>query len=124
MLMTAMLWLMACPGLGTGSGGGGVEDPTWVDDVEPLLVEHCATCHTSPAVGGAPSTFRLDRYVDEGDVAGAFSMADRIVARAVDFDPSQMPPGSAPALEASDQQTLVRWVETGAPELAAEEPQE
>jgi mono/diheme cytochrome c family protein len=75
-------------------------------DVEPILEEHCTSCHGSPLAGGAP--FALDTF------ALASDKADRIVARAVDGDPSPMPPGNL-ALSDAEAEILVEWAEAGAP---------
>jgi hypothetical protein len=76
---------------------GGCEDaapaqPTWAD-VAPVLAAQCVRCHGAPAIGGAPTTFRLDRYDDtvsaDGIVLGAASMAEWIATRTSD---GSMPP--------------------------------
>lgn len=84
-------------------GGGG--DPSYAD-VAPILDAHCTSCHGTPTSGGAP--FALDSY------DAAASKAGRIVARAVDGDPSPMPPGAL-ALSDADAARLVAWEEAGAP---------
>jgi mono/diheme cytochrome c family protein len=75
-------------------------------DVEPILEEHCTGCHGTPLAGGAP--FALDTF------ALASDKADRIVARAVDGDPSPMPPGNLSVSDA-EAEILVEWAEAGAP---------
>jgi mono/diheme cytochrome c family protein len=75
-------------------------------DVEPILEEHCTGCHGTPLAGGAP--FALDTF------ALASDKADRIVARAVDGDPSPMPPGNLTVSDA-EAEILVEWAEAGAP---------
>lgn len=58
-------------------------EPTWVDDVRPILAANCIRCHSPPYIGGVPQFFRLDSYDDDsfidpayGDpVAGAASMS-------------------------------------------------
>lgn len=115
-------------GTSTGSGDGGEPPlkpvdpnnstgPFYCTDVKPLLDLHCASCHTSPSAGGAPSSFRLDYYApeDASGLPGAYAKALRIVAR-VTAPSGQMPP-SGP-LSAADQATLAAWVEAGAPECA------
>ncbi len=91
-------------------------EPTWVDDVAPILAAHCARCHGAPAIGGAPATFRLDRYDDSnghpgGDplasgrrVLGAAAMAEWIAERAAD---GSMPPRFP--LAQHDRDVLTNW---------------
>ena len=74
-------------------------------DVAPVLDQHCNGCHGDPP-SGAPLT--LVGY----DAAAA--QADRMVARAVDGDPSAMPPGGL-SLSNAEMQVLVDWAAAGAP---------
>ncbi len=87
-LTTAAVALAASACLSTPS------DPTWVDDVRPILLANCVRCHSVPATGGAPDTFRLDVFedvvADDGQLIwGAGAMAEFIVVRS---DALQMPP--------------------------------
>jgi hypothetical protein len=87
-LTTTLLALGAAGCLSTPS------DPTWVDDVRPILAANCVRCHNAPATGGAPDSFRLDVYedvtTDAGRVVrGAASMAEFIFVRT---DAQTMPP--------------------------------
>lgn len=101
-------------------GGAPKSVPTWNDDIQQLLATNCAICHTDPPQNGAPSTFRLDRYdrAEAGDRDGAFDKRTRILARAVNNDPSAMPPSFAPVtspLVAGNKALLQRWIDAGAP---------
>ena len=40
-------------------------EPTWLDDVRPILAANCIRCHSPPYIGGAPVSFRLDIYGDD-----------------------------------------------------------
>lgn len=40
-------------------------EPTWVDDVRPILAANCIRCHSPPYIGGAPQYFRLDKFDDD-----------------------------------------------------------
>jgi hypothetical protein len=40
-------------------------EPTWVDDVRPIMAANCIRCHSPPYIYGAPANFRLDRYGDD-----------------------------------------------------------
>ncbi|MBK7538457.1 MAG: hypothetical protein IPI49_24445 [Myxococcales bacterium] len=66
--------------------------PGWAE-VAPILAAGCVRCHGAPAIGGAPPTFRLDRYDDTdapgGKILGAAAMAEWIAERAAD---GSMPP--------------------------------
>ncbi len=49
-------------------------EPTWVDDVRPILAANCIRCHSPPYLGGTPVTFRLDKY--DQDVAPDLALDD------------------------------------------------
>jgi hypothetical protein len=72
------------------------DQPTWAEDVAPILAANCVRCHTVPAIGGAPDSFRLDSYAsragDDGRVVrGAGLMAPYIYHR-VTHATNPMPP--------------------------------
>ena len=119
-VLALALALTGCPGFGDKTleelVGMPQQTPTWDDDIQQLLSNRCAVCHTSPPVGGAPDSFRLDKYATDeldGMLPGALDMRDRIVARAVDKNPGPMPPSD----DLSDQERLLidLWVMAGAP---------
>ena len=63
------------------------KSPTFIDDIRPLVQANCIRCHTHPAQGGAPDSFRLDVYdntelVDGQLIRGAKTMAEYMAARA------------------------------------------
>lgn len=69
-------------------------NPSWTMDVRPILAANCVRCHGYPATGGAPTSFRLDRYetttTDDGQVIlGAGAVAPFIETRVLD---GSMPP--------------------------------
>ncbi len=115
------LALTGCPGFGDQTLEDLVEPtdvaPTWNNQVQQLLADNCAGCHTDPPVGGAPSGFRLDKYttadMDDGGLEGALEKKDRIFARAVNNEPFAMPPGMPLSLELKA--VLGEWVMAGAP---------
>lgn len=40
------------------------DQPSFQEDVMPILAANCVRCHGYPAIGGAPDAFRLDTYDD------------------------------------------------------------
>jgi len=97
----------------TGCSDSAPSEPTWHDDVAPILAANCVRCHGAPATGGAPTSFRLDRWEDSFDergrtIFGAGTMAEYIVART---ETGEMPPRE---LELNTRQidTLRNWFES------------
>ncbi len=113
-LLVAVPFALACPGLGDESAGDVPDRPTWDEHIQPIMDDHCVLCHGENPVGGAPSGFRLDQYADEGSVDGGFTMGERIEARASDGSPSFMPPGET--LDPTSRETISKWVDIGKPE--------
>lgn len=100
-------------------------NPTWAEDVAPILAANCVRCHTVPAIGGAPDGFRLDTFedwqADDGTmVRGAGTMAsDGLISDYVrtriapdNDDVPQMPPEEGFA-SLSDRQVdvLLAWMD-------------
>lgn len=103
------------------------EAPTYAQDVAPILAANCVRCHTVPASGGAPSTFRLDSYEDRVDdqgrvIRGAATMAGYMSIR-VDDEDAPMPPRSDMYTHQVD--ILKQWVRNrdgeGRPQRGAQE---
>ena len=46
------------------------DEPSFQQDVLPILAANCVRCHGYPALGGAPETFRLDVFADFAVVPG------------------------------------------------------
>jgi hypothetical protein len=82
------------------------DEPSFQRHVAPILNANCIRCHGVPALGGAPSSFRLDTY------AGAQLMADEMVAR-VSGTGAPMPPRFP--LDDYQIDTLSNWAAAGAP---------
>ncbi len=110
----------------------GVAEPTYVDDVAPIVEAHCTRCH-SPATrlaGGVDlSEYRSVRSARVTSVCTAVGQgvvdefADHLHTLGGTSDrPCQgstvgsMPPGAQPRLSLDQQMTLARWVAQGAPE--------
>lgn len=95
-------------------------EPTFVDDVQPIVMGNCMRCHGNPQVGGTPTTFRLDIYQDAQDgqvtaegkkrlVRGAGTMAEFMAARVVLSD-APMPPLFS--LTERQKEVLTQWFAT------------
>jgi hypothetical protein len=96
-------------------------EPTWVDDVRPILAANCIRCHSPPYIGGVPQYFRLDMYEDDlaidpvfdEPVWGAAHVSDQNAFNDVLVTRVTMPP----RFPLTDRQTdvLIAWGEAGAP---------
>ncbi|MEQ9495801.1 MAG: hypothetical protein RIT81_03060 [Deltaproteobacteria bacterium] len=111
-----MLLLAGCPGFGSAPEPIEVA-PSWDNEIEGILAQRCAYCHTNPPENFAPSGFRLDKYtvadLDDGGLDGVLEKLDRIQARAVDA--STMPPSSVTPLTPEEKAILGAWIAAGAP---------
>jgi hypothetical protein len=93
---------------------------TWAD-VEPLVLQRCARCHSPNGILGAPPEgYRLDRYdtaVDASDrarvVPGRPELSE-LVRRIRGQSLPRMPFDGPPYLEAADVELLEAWVRQGA----------
>lgn len=112
-VVTLALALAAC-------GGDVPANPTYFDDVQPLLGANCARCHGAVPSDPKIARFRLDRYVkddtttyDAWDYAQGGAAQAPMLRVAVELDAPAMPPD----YELTDRQRelLTRWVEQGAP---------
>lgn len=96
-------------------------NPTYFEDIQPLLREACGACHGADPVDPKVAAFRLDRYVkddvssyDVWDYAQASGGIPAPLQRvAVNREAPAMPPGKA--LSARDRELLERWLAQGAP---------
>lgn len=108
-------------------------EPTWSEDIAPLLERSCVSCHDGRGAfeGGVElATYAAARSTRvpatctaiSQDVADHF--ADVLVlptdsggdASCSGWEPLSMPPGTATRLSPTEQVLLARWVELGAPE--------
>lgn len=107
-------------------------EPSFQEDILPILAANCVRCHGVPAIGGAPPEFRLDSFdatvVDGRDpatadddqlVVGASAYAVAIAGR-VKSDSAPMPPRFPLASWQID--TLVAWAEQQPPSRGAPRP--
>ncbi len=106
-------------------------NPSFQQDILPILAANCIRCHGAPTLGGAPTDFRLDTFDDlaitEGEsrpepvcggdlsdpaaevvICGAKSKAGRIAVRIAD-EAQPMPPRFA--LDEFQIETLQKWAE-------------
>lgn len=90
-------------------------NPTWEDDVKPILAANCVRCHRSPAVNGAPTNFRLDICEEAGGVLGASDQVVRILARGTSPGNLAMPPPPAAPLSDRQIEIIQNWQVNGTP---------
>src|SRR5262249_29554912 len=92
-----------------GCGAEVPPQPTWFDDVQPILTANCVRCHGADPRNDAPSTFRLDVYADTlvsgRRIRGARFMALFAMLRATH---DQMPP-VGPKLSERQKEILRRF---------------
>jgi mono/diheme cytochrome c family protein len=74
---------------------------TYTKDIAPILQSRCNGCHSS---GQSPNMGTYDN---------AKTLKDRIKARAVDANPSPMPPSGL--IPASERDKITRWINAGTP---------
>ena len=74
---------------------------TYSKDKAPILQSRCNNCHSS---GQSPNMSSYDK---------ARQQKDRIKARAVDGNPSPMPPSGL--ISISDRDKITRWINAGTP---------
>lgn len=112
---TTLFALLSSPALLFACGGDAKSNPTWLEDVRPLVQANCVRCHAPPAIGGAPTDFRLDVYEDTVGEGGEVIRGARTMARFMDIragEEGTMPPDRALADVHRD--TFINWAQTGA----------
>lgn len=118
LLAAAALLSIGCPGLGSQqppTSGGLPEEPTWEEDIKPIMDIHCNECHSVPPQQAAPGTLRLDTCETVGGIPGAQSQAARIIVRTIDKTPTPMPPANYETTPTADEEEILqRWVDQGA----------
>lgn len=89
-------------------------NPTWEEDVKPILAANCVRCHRAEPQNGAPATFRLDVCENAGATMGASAAAGAALARTTN-DAAIMPPPPASPLSDRQNEVLQNWIGNGAP---------
>ena len=100
-------------------GAAALDPPTFVQDIAPILNENCVSCHSPGEI--APMSLRSYDEVRPW----AKSIERAVVAR--DMPPWDADPGFGPfvndiSLSEAEIDTIGRWVSSGAPRGAGEEP--
>jgi len=96
-------------------------NPTYFEDVQPILRANCVRCHGAVPSDPKIAKFRLDRYVkDDAATYDAWDYAQAsaggaapMIRVAVDLDAPAMPPDYE--LTERQREILSRWVDHGAP---------
>ncbi len=117
LLLTAVVLVIGAPVLAAGTAA--VDQPTFVDNVAPILHENCARCHQPGEAGPMPL-----RSYDEVR-PWAKSIAKAVKARDMppwDADPGYGPFANDVSLADHDIETIERWVAAGAPRGEGDEP--
>src|SRR5688572_16376021 len=110
--------------VGTGQGGTGSVEPDLVGfdaDIQPILVEYCGDCHSTPggALPGHGAAAAEDAFEEVHGESNGEPVYVRILTR-TSGDAAFMPPscGGAPGtpgcLTAEEYDLIERWVEQGA----------
>jgi len=114
-LLVGVLWLTA---FGAGCGAAVPANPTWEDDIRPLLVARCVRCHSPGGgdpgyLGGAPGvSFDYATY-DAASAAGVVTFmkgSDLLPGATADTRSGKMPPPPAARLADWQIETLDRWL--------------
>ncbi len=108
--------------LALGCGEAVPDNPTWLADVQEIIVSNCGRCHGPDRPASrpdVPTDLRLDLFESSDPMLRTISspgIVERIRTRAVDYETSgetQMPPDSY--LTNEQKETLARWIDQGAP---------
>lgn len=79
--------------------------PSYAKDVKPILEQRCLSCHAGDGVAA-----------DEHDFSKLATLLEQKNSVMSEVSKCAMPPKSAPALEAKEADTLMRWIACGAPQ--------
>ncbi|RUO93849.1 hypothetical protein D7Y11_07475 [Corallococcus sp. AB018] len=125
--MTRWTWkaLLLCGALGCSAEpemavvlDAGVVDPgpdSLPCDVQAVIAERCAYCHTTPAKAYAPMALQARSDFQRASMVDAqSSMGQRSLTRMKDAQ-SPMPPASEPPMPEAERALLMGWLESGMP---------
>jgi uncharacterized membrane protein len=124
-MSTARIVSLAVASLALMAGSGCAPNPkvSYKDDVAPLLMKHCAACHTPGQAGYVVSGFELKDYqslmkgTSFGPVVLPGDALTSVLVMLIEgrADPSiNMPHGGASPMTKEEIATIRRWVEQGA----------
>jgi hypothetical protein len=112
---TWLAWVVSL-GLGNGACGSGVPaQPTWQNDVRPLLVARCIRCHDDPPRGDpgaamAEGNFNYQTVDDVVAAAGALGILQTVAPMRVHLSGTlHMPPAPAASLQDWEAEILDNW---------------
>ncbi|MFL5320146.1 MAG: hypothetical protein ACJ790_10865 [Myxococcaceae bacterium] len=100
-------------GGGAGGGGGTASVPTWYHDVQPIVHEHCETCHRPGDIAPFPLTNYQEAFAQNFGMASA--VQSRVMPPWLPTDTCQQYKDSR-ALSQADIDTIAAWSAGGAPE--------
>jgi hypothetical protein len=98
------------------------ENPTFTQDIEPLMARYCTRCHAAGGVryeGVGVNTY--DAIIQDLDEVVCTSISPAVIGEYPDAcvgreEVFTMPPGASEHLDMLEQITLARWASNGAPE--------
>ncbi len=122
-LLAAGLLLSGCAPSGYDGPDEEVVDPTWTDDVQPILKGYCDNCHEGDA-GGSGGIAWLDSYEEVAAVAGAAECGGAVRGECIPgrSEAGEMPlgapftPGGEGCITELQLQTAKNWIAAYMPE--------
>lgn len=113
------------PAAGEPPAGGGGVDPITFAQVEAILLQRCASCHSDASIlGRPPEGLRLDSYrsviagADRIVVVPGAPAASELMRRITGQALPRMPFDGPPFLDEEQQATIRAWIAAGAPDAA------
>lgn len=101
-------------GSGGQQAGGGAQGAGMPCDVATIVAAKCATCHNTPAIGGAPMPLRTQ--ADFQNVIGDGQLVHARAQVRINAATMAMPPPQQPQLTSEEKATLNAWLQQGAPQ--------
>lgn len=94
----------SCPSLVVSCPTDVADDPSYANEVEPILQNNCAVCH-SPDGGYGHDLVTYEEVYDQAQEGDLISWVSQC----------SMPPSNFPPLTTAQRQTLLDWLACGAP---------